>query len=67
MPSQVIVPLDGSAYAEAILPHVLLFALQSQSVLTLLRVIMPPGEPEYPVPYIPDDWYQGKYTGQRTI
>ena len=60
MKSQVIVPLDGSANAEAILPHALLFALQTQSVLTLLRVIMPPGEPAYGVPYIPDDWYAGE-------
>jgi nucleotide-binding universal stress UspA family protein len=60
MQSQVIVPLDGSANAEAILPHALFFAQQTQSVLTLLRVIMPPGEPEYPVPYIPDDWYNGE-------
>jgi nucleotide-binding universal stress UspA family protein len=60
MQSQVIVPLDGSADAEAILPHALFFALQTQSALTLLRVIMPPGEPEYPVPYIPDDWYAGE-------
>ena len=60
MQSQVIVPLDGSTYEEAILPHALFFALQSQSLLTLLRVIMPPGEPEYPVPYIPDDWYEGE-------
>src|SRR5260370_20749182 len=60
MQSQVIVPLDGSAYAEAMLPHALFFALQTQSVLTLLRVIMPPGEPEYPAPYIPDDWYAGE-------
>ena len=60
MQSQVIVPLDGSANAEAILPHALLFALQTQSVLTLLRVIMPPGEPEFQTPYIPDDWYEGE-------
>ncbi len=60
MQSQVIVPLDGSTYAEAILPHALFFALQTQSVLTLLRVIMLPGEPEYTVPYIPDDWYDGE-------
>jgi nucleotide-binding universal stress UspA family protein len=60
MPSQVIVPLDGSAYVEAILPHALFLALQAQSVLTLLRVIMPPGEPEYAVPYFPDDWYEGE-------
>ena len=60
MQSQVIVPLDGSTDAEAILPHALFFALQTQSVLTLLRVIMPPGEPEYAAPYIPDDWYAGE-------
>ena len=58
MPSQVIVPLDGSANAEAILPHALFFARQSQSILTLLRVILLPGEPVYPVPYLPDDWYE---------
>ena len=60
MKSQVIVPLDGSTNAEVILPHALFFALQTQSALTLLRVIMPPGEPEYAVPYIPDDWYDGE-------
>src|SRR5260370_35015106 len=60
MQLQVIVPLDGSTNAEAILPHALFFALQTQSLLTLLRVIMPPGEPEYTVPYIPDDWYDGE-------
>jgi len=60
MQSQVIVPLDGSANAEAILPHALFFAQQTQSLLTLLRVIMPPGEPAYTVPYIPDDWYAGE-------
>jgi nucleotide-binding universal stress UspA family protein len=60
MQSQVIVPLDGSADAEAILPHALFFAQQTHSLLTLLRVIMPPGEPEYAVPYIPDDWFEGE-------
>ena len=60
MQSQVIVPLDGSTNAEAILPHALFFALETQSILTLLRVIMPPGEPAYGVPYIPDDWYAGE-------
>ena len=60
MQSQVIVSLDGSTNAEAMLPHALFFALQTQSALTLLRVIMPPGEPEYAVPYIPDDWYEGE-------
>ena len=61
MQSQVIATLDGSANAEAILPHALFFACETQSVLTLLRVIMPPGEPAYyGVPYIPDDWYAGE-------
>jgi len=60
MQSQVIVALDGSTEAEAILPHALFYALQTQSVLTLLRVIMPPGEPEYVAQYIPDDWYEGE-------
>src|SRR5260370_15739359 len=60
MQSQILVPLDGSTYAEAILSHALFFALQTQSILTLLRVILPPGEPEYPAPYIPDDWYEGE-------
>src|SRR5437588_3372171 len=60
MQSQVIVALDGSTEAEAILPHALFIALQTQSVLTLLRVIMPPGEPEYVTQYIPDDWCEGE-------
>ncbi len=60
MPSQVIATLDGSTNAEAILPHALFFARETQSVLTLLRVILPPGEPAYGVPYIPDDWYAGE-------
>ncbi len=66
MQSHVIVPLDGTTNAEAILPHALFFALQTQSVLTLLRVIMPPGEPAYGVPYIPDDWYAGEAMWTRT-
>ena len=60
MQSQVIVALDGSTGAEAILPHALFIALQTQSVLTLLRVIMPPEEPGYAAPYILDDWYAGE-------
>lgn len=60
MPPQVIATLDGSTNAEAILPHALFFARETQSVLTLLRVILPPGEPAYGVPYIPDDWYAGE-------
>jgi nucleotide-binding universal stress UspA family protein len=60
MPSHVIATLDGSTNAEAILPHALFFARETQSVLTLLRVILPPGEPAFGVPYIPDDWYAGE-------
>jgi nucleotide-binding universal stress UspA family protein len=60
MPSQVVVPLDGLPYAEAILPHALFFARETRSAMTLLRLIMPPGEPAYGVPYIPDDWYAGE-------
>jgi hypothetical protein len=60
MESQVVVPLEVSAYAEAILPHALFFAQQTQSFLTLLRVIMPPGESEFMVPNIPDDWYNSE-------
>jgi nucleotide-binding universal stress UspA family protein len=60
MTSNVIATLDGSTNAEAILPHALFFARETQSVLTLLRVILPPGEPAYGVPYIPDDWYAGE-------
>lgn len=57
MPSQVIATLDGSTNAEAILPHALFFAREGQSDLTLLRVIVPPGEPGFAVPYLPDTWY----------
>ena len=60
MQSQVIVALDGSTEAETILPHALSFALQTQSVLTLLRVIVPPEEPTYLFQYIPEDWYEGE-------
>ena len=60
MPSQIIATLDGSTNAEAILPHALLFARETGSDLTLLRVILPPGEPAYGVPYLPDDWYAGE-------
>jgi nucleotide-binding universal stress UspA family protein len=65
MPSQMIATLDGSTNAEAILPHALFFARETQSVLLLLRVILPPGEPAYDVPYIPDDWYAGEVSWTR--
>ena len=53
MQSQVIVPLDGSASAEAILPHALLFAQRGQSILTLLQIVTPsglPGQSRFRVP-----------------
>src|ERR1700694_4878737 len=65
MPSQVIATLDGLTNTEAILPHALFFARETQSVLTLLRVILPQGEPAYDVPYIPDDWYAGEASWPR--
>ena len=60
MPSHVIATLDGLTNAEAILPHALFFARETQSDLTLLRVMLPPGEPAYDVPYIPDNWSTGE-------
>jgi nucleotide-binding universal stress UspA family protein len=60
MQSQIIATLDGSINAEVILPHALFFARETQSILTLLRVILPPGEPVYGVPSLPDDWYAGE-------
>ena len=44
------VALDGSERAERILPHVVLLAKQLHAVVTLLRVITPPGPlvPEVP-------------------
>src|SRR2546423_3706561 len=60
MQSQVIVALDGSTEAEAILPHALFIALQIRGVLPLLGGIMPADEPGYGAQYIPDDWYGGE-------
>nr|MBP8949598.1 universal stress protein [Promineifilum sp.] len=37
-----LVPLDGSGFAEAALPYALELAAQFDSEITLLRVIMPP-------------------------
>ena len=55
MQLQVIVPLDGSASAEAILPHALLFAQQRQSILTLLQIITPSGLPGVSNGVVSDD------------
>ncbi|HEX6292015.1 MAG TPA: universal stress protein [Herpetosiphonaceae bacterium] len=38
---QIIVPLDGSALAEAVLPHAVALARATESGLTLLRVVTP--------------------------
>src|SRR2546429_4511515 len=60
MQSQVIVPLDGSASAEAILPHALLFAQQGRSILTLLQIVTPSGLPGVRDRMIPDNWSEGE-------
>ena len=56
MQSQILVPLDGPPYAEAILPHVLLFAQQRQSILTLLQIITQPDLQGVSDWAISDDW-----------
>ena len=38
----IVVPLDGSGFAEAALPYALEIAAQFDSDITLLRVVMPP-------------------------
>src|SRR5438445_203452 len=60
MQSQVIVPLDGSASAEAILPHALLFAQRGPSILTLLQIVTPSGLPGVRDRMIPDNWSEGE-------
>jgi nucleotide-binding universal stress UspA family protein len=56
MQSQLLVPLDGSPSAEAILPHALLFAQQRQSILTLLEIITQPDVQGASDWAISDDW-----------
>src|SRR5216684_4125389 len=60
MQSQVIVPLDGSASAEAILPHALLFAQRSRSILALLQIVTPSSLPGVSDRMIPDNWSEGE-------
>jgi nucleotide-binding universal stress UspA family protein len=60
MQSQVIVPLDGSASAEAILPHALLFAQWRRSILTLLQIVTPSSLPGVSDRMIPDNWSEGE-------
>src|SRR6266849_1698746 len=60
MQSQVIVPLDGSATAEAILPDALLFAQRGRSILTLLQIVTPSGLPGVRDRMIPDNWSEGE-------
>ena len=56
MQSQVLVPLDGSPSAEAILPHALLFAQQGQRILTLLQIITQPDVQGVSDWAVSDDW-----------
>ncbi len=58
--SEVLVPLDGSAFAEAILPHALLFAQWGQSILTLLQIVVPSGLPGVIDQLMPDTWSEGE-------
>jgi nucleotide-binding universal stress UspA family protein len=58
--SEVLVPLDGSAFAEAILPHALLFAQQRQSILTLLQIVTASGLPGFSDLLMADTWTQGE-------
>ena len=58
--SEVLVPLDGSAFAEAILPHALLFAQWRQSILTLLQIVTPSGLPGASDQLMPDTWTEGE-------
>ena len=58
--SQVVVPLDGSAFAEAILPHAILFAQWGQSILTLLHIVVPSGLPGVIDQLMPDTWSEGE-------
>src|SRR2546430_15571469 len=60
MQSQVIVPLDGSASAEAILPHALLFAQWRRSIMTLLQIVTPSSLPGVSDRMIPDNWSEGE-------
>jgi hypothetical protein len=67
MQTQVIVPLDGSASAEAILPHALLFAQREQSILTLLQVVVPSDLPGVSDQMFPDTWSEGEEIWGETI
>ena len=58
--SEVLVPLDGSAFAEAILPHALLFAQWRQSILTLIQIVTPSGWPGTSDQLIADTWTEGE-------
>src|SRR6266568_8359706 len=60
MQSQVIVPLDGSASAEAILPHALLFAQWRRSIMTLLQIVTPSSLPGVSDRMMPDNWSEGE-------
>lgn len=60
--SEVLVALDGSAFAETILPHALLFAQQRQSILTLLQIVAPLGLPGVIDRLMPDTWSEGEET-----
>jgi nucleotide-binding universal stress UspA family protein len=55
--TSILVSLDGSARAEAILPHALTLARLTASELVLLRVITPPEQYTDPPTLLPENWY----------
>ena len=55
--TSILVSLDGSARAEAILPHALTLAHLTTSELILLRVITPPEQYTDPPTLLPENWY----------
>ncbi len=56
MYSKILVPVDGSALAEAVLPHVKALTTLSHAGVVLLRVtLIPAAEFTYPAPMIPSD------------
>lgn len=52
---QILVPLDGSDFAEQVLPHAVALARAIDGDLFLLQVVqpMPPPPPHIPIPYVP--------------
>lgn len=59
--THILVLLDGSGRAEAILPHALSLACMTGSDLMLLRVITPPEQPAGRPIFVPERWYDDEH------